>query len=199
MRLTLLTAAVATLTLGFASNASMAADDDKPQYTIKEVMKEAHKGGAWEWHQDFGYWYRTFLFPDLASCFIAVDPATRENGCLQVIKGSHRMGHIEHGRKGTQTGADTERVNAALEKLERVYVELDPGSAVFFHSNLLHYSEANRSPDPRWALICCYTAAWNLPFADRKRTPFTLLGKWPDERILEIGRRQWQELQAAVT
>ncbi len=45
MRLTLLSAAVATLTLGFASNASMAADDDKSQYTIKEVMKEAHKEG----------------------------------------------------------------------------------------------------------------------------------------------------------
>jgi cytochrome c556 len=45
MRLTLLTAAVAMLTLGFALNASTAADNDKPQYTIKEVMKEAHKEG----------------------------------------------------------------------------------------------------------------------------------------------------------
>src|SRR5947209_14806912 len=90
-------------------------------YHHKIMLKEPYEGGAWEWHQDYGYWYSNgCLFPDMASCFIAVDPATRANGCLQVIRGSHRMGRIDHVPIGDQTGADPERVAAALDRLERV-------------------------------------------------------------------------------
>jgi hypothetical protein len=53
---------------------------------------------------------------------IALDRATRQNGCLQVLRGSHHMGRIEHGQVGDQTGADKERVQAALGRLERVEV-----------------------------------------------------------------------------
>ncbi|MCZ2074115.1 MAG: phytanoyl-CoA dioxygenase family protein, partial [Bryobacterales bacterium] len=57
-------------------------------YHSKMIMKDAKVGGAWAWHQDYGYWYQNgVLFPLLASAFIAVDPATKENGCLQVLKG----------------------------------------------------------------------------------------------------------------
>src|SRR5436853_541784 len=84
--------------------------------------KEPKVGGAWEWHQDYGYWYNNdCLFPDMASCYIAVDPATKENGCLQVLKGSNRMGRIEHGKSGSQTGADQRRVELARQYLEPVY------------------------------------------------------------------------------
>jgi ectoine hydroxylase len=52
-------------------------------------IKEPYTGGAWAWHQDYGYWYQNgVLFPYLASCFIAVDPNTRANGCMQVLKGN---------------------------------------------------------------------------------------------------------------
>ncbi len=82
-------------------------------YHHKMILKESRVGGAWEWHQDYGYWYETgCLFPDLASCMIAVDRATRANGCLQVLKGSHRLGRLNHGPVGDQTGADPERVDA---------------------------------------------------------------------------------------
>ena len=75
------------------------------------ILKEPFTGGAWEWHQDYGYWYNNgCLAPDLASCLIAVDRATKENGCLQVLKGSHHLGRIDHGKVGDQTGADMERV-----------------------------------------------------------------------------------------
>lgn len=59
-------------------------------YHSKMVLKDAKVGGAWAWHQDYGYWYQNgLLFPDLISVMIAVDKATKVNGCLQVIKGSH--------------------------------------------------------------------------------------------------------------
>ena len=144
----------------------------------KMILKEPFTGGAWEWHQDYGYWYNNgCLFPDLASCMIAVDRATKENGCLQVLRGSHRMGRIDHGKVGDQTGADMERVAAAMQRLELVHCEMEAGSAIFFHSNLLHCSAQNRSANPRWALICCYNAARNDPYKESRRSALFTAGK----------------------
>src|SRR6516225_1432820 len=93
-------------------------------YHHKMILKEPKVGGAWEWHQDYGYWYHNgCLSPDLASCMIAVDRATKANGCLQVLRGSHHLGRIDHGKIGDQTGADLERVEVALKRLELVYCE----------------------------------------------------------------------------
>ena len=101
-------------------------------------------------HQDYGYWYQNgCLFPYMASAFIAVDPNTRENGCMQVLRGSHLMGRIEHGVAAGQTGANMERVQVAMQRMEHFYVEMEPGDALFFHCNTLHCSDQNRSPNPR--------------------------------------------------
>lgn len=159
-------------------------------YHHKMILKEPRVGGAWEWHQDYGYWYSNgCLFPDMASCFIAVDPATQANGCLQVIRGSHRMGRIDHVSIGDQTGADPERVSAALERLERVDCVMSPGDALFFHCNTLHRSDQNRNPEPRWSLICCYNAARNDPYKESRHPRYTFLEAWPDHMIKEIGLR----------
>src|SRR5580692_10732406 len=76
-------------------------------YHSKMIMKDARVGGAWTWHQDYGYWYQNgVLRPLLCSAFIAVDRATKENGCMQVLKGSHHLGRIDHILTGDQAGAD---------------------------------------------------------------------------------------------
>ncbi len=159
-------------------------------YHSKMILKEPRVGGAWEWHQDYGYWYQNgCLFPDMASCLIAVDPATRANGCLEVLKGSHSMGRIEHGRFGGQTGADPEHVDAARERLEHVYCEMSPGSALFFHANLLHASAQNVSDAPRWALICCYNSASNSPYKDSHHPRYNKLQKVSEDAVLSAGVR----------
>ena len=153
-------------------------------YHMKMMLKEPRVGGAWEWHQDYGYWYNNgCLYPQLASCLIAVTPSNKANGCLQVLRGSHHLGRIEHGKTGDQTGADMERVHAALERMELVYVEAQPGDALFFHANLLHRSDANLSDDPRWSLICCYNAKANDPYKESKHPRYTPLAKVGDDAI----------------
>jgi ectoine hydroxylase len=163
-------------------------------YHSKMIMKDARIGGAWTWHQDYGYWYNNgVLFPNLVSVSIAVDPSTRENGCLQVIPRSHELGRIEHVLSGEQAGADMERVNAVLERLPVVHCEMAPGDAVFFHANLLHRSDMNRSEHPRWSMICCYNAAANDPYKDSHHPRYTPLDVVPDAAIKEVGIRRFAE------
>jgi ectoine hydroxylase-related dioxygenase (phytanoyl-CoA dioxygenase family) len=168
-------------------------------YHHKMTMKAPQTGGAWEWHQDYGYWYNNAcLYPYMASVTIAVDRTTRENGCLQVLRGSHHMGRINHDLMATQLGADHERVEEAIARLERVYCEMEPGDGLFFHCNTLHRSDMNRSATPRWMFLCCYNAARNNPYKQIGHSSYSPLEKWPDEQVKEVGRRQWEGMREAV-
>jgi ectoine hydroxylase-related dioxygenase (phytanoyl-CoA dioxygenase family) len=164
-------------------------DNDSPvcHYHSKLMQKEPRVGGAWEWHQDYGYWYKNqFMFPDrLVSVMLALTPANKENGCLQVIRGSHKMGRVNHGFTGEQVGADSVMVDNALKTMEVVYCELQPGDILIFHSNLLHRSEANLSADPRWSLISCFCSQANIAYNETSSSWHIPVDIVPDEAILE--------------
>ncbi len=152
----------------------------------KLMQKEPRVGGAWEWHQDYGYWYKNgFLFPDaMISVMLALTKANKENGCIQVLKGSHKMGRIEHNFAGEQQGADAPFVEQALDRFEKVYVEVEAGDALFFHSNILHMSEANLSDRPRWSLISVYNLSYNIPFREKNTSCITPVQVVPDDAVL---------------
>jgi hypothetical protein len=174
-------------------------DDEPYHYHSKMIMKEARVGGAWAWHQDYGYWYSNgVLTPNLVSMFIAVDPANRQNGCLQVIRGSHHCGRVHHQLTGDQAGADPERVEQILKRYELVHVEMDPGDVVCFHSNLLHRSDRNESEQPRWSMICCFNARRNDPYKDSHHPRYTPLDRLDDREIKRIGAKRFDEDAAAV-
>src|SRR5246127_2245848 len=164
-------------------------DSDAPvcHFHSKLMQKEPKVGGAWEWHQDYGYWYKNqFMFPDqLISIMVALTPANKENGCLQVIKGTHKLGRVNHGFAGEQVGADMVMVDNALKTMELVYCDLQPGDALFFHSNLLHRSEANLSDHPRWSIISCYSSQSNLAYNETSTSWHIPVDIVPDEAILE--------------
>lgn len=164
-------------------------DSDAPvcHFHTKLMQKEPRVGGAWEWHQDYGYWYKNqFLFPDqLVSVMIALTEANKANGCLQVIRGSHKLGRVNHGFAGEQVGADMMMVENALKTMEHVYVEINPGDALFFHSNILHRSEANTSDRPRWSIISCYNSLSNPAYNDEStswREPVQIV---PDSALMD--------------
>ncbi len=169
-------------------------------YHSKMIMKEPKVGGAWAWHQDYGYWYQNgILFPLLTSVMIAVDPATRENGCLKVIRGSHQMGRVDHVLKGDQAGADDARVEQALARLELDECKMEPGDAIFFDCNLLHRSDRNHSENPRWSMICCYNAARNNPFKESHHPRYTPLSKVKDSAIKEVGLKRFEDDDSDVS
>lgn len=157
----------------------------------KLMQKEPQVGGAWEWHQDYGYWYKNgFLFPEaMISVMLALTEATVKNGCLQVLKGTHKIGRIEHNFAGEQQGADMDFVNQALDRFERVHVELEPGDILFFHPNILHMSEANTSDKPRWSMISAYNLSYNKPFREKNLSCITPVQTVSNDSILAAGAK----------
>jgi len=95
------------------------------------------------------------------------------------------MGRIEHGFAGEQVGASKHYVDLILKTNELIYVELLPGDALFFHSNLLHRSEANLSDTARWSLISCYNRSNNIPYNEPSRSSIIPLQAVPDDALLK--------------
>jgi phytanoyl-CoA hydroxylase len=168
-------------------NELMDGDSSVCHFHSKLMQKEPKVGGAWEWHQDYGYWYKNqFLLPEqMMSVMIAITDANKANGCLQVIKGSHKMGRIEHGFAGEQVGASQHYVDLALNTMELAYVEIKAGDALFFHSNILHRSEANTSDTARWSLISVYNRAANIPYNEPSQSSTVPVEIVPDEALLK--------------
>ncbi|OED36721.1 hypothetical protein AB833_26195 [Chromatiales bacterium (ex Bugula neritina AB1)] len=118
--------------------------------------KPAHGGHATPWHQDGEYWP---LRP-LATCtvWIAIDRATPENGCLRMIRGSHKERKL---RKHNTNNAANLTLNQELDPSEydesdAVDLVLEPGQISLHDIYLLHGSEANNSPDSRRGMTLRY-------------------------------------------
>ena len=130
----------------------------------KITVKPPHCPAPIGWHQDYGGWYEDgVLFPQMLSMGLAVESATREKGCLQVVPGSQRMGRIDHRASGN--GADTMsvRIDEAKRVLGLEYCELDIGDVVFFHCNTLHGSGSNDTDTARLMVFSSYNAINNEP------------------------------------
>jgi ectoine hydroxylase-related dioxygenase (phytanoyl-CoA dioxygenase family) len=122
---------------------------------------------GFSYHQDYAYWYEMGnLYPDMGAVFIAIDRATRDNGCLKVVEASHKLGRINHVyRDGVaDSGVDPERLEQILKRLPEVPIELEPGDIVIFHCNTLHASDDNRSGESRIGLLGCYNTRHNDPY-----------------------------------
>lgn len=115
------------------------------------MNKPANRGTLLPWHQD--RWSDLDRDP-LVTLWTALDPATEENGCVQVIEGSHKFGLLNpaHG-SGYVT---EEQAQELLEKYPVVHLELQAGEAVLLHNWLLHASDKNHSSQSRRAFSVCY-------------------------------------------
>lgn len=118
------------------------------------MNKPARRGTFLPWHQD--RW--TYLSQDPAlTVWTALDPATKANGCVQVVPGSHTAGLINPSHlSGFLTEAQA-ATHAAPEKI--VYLELEPGEVALLHNYLLHASDVNNTDVSRRAFSVCYMNA----------------------------------------
>ena len=116
--------------------------------------KPARHGGVVAWHQDYSYW--TFTRPmHHLTCWIGLDDANQENGCLYFVPGSHRWGLLPI--TGLTGGMDAVRdiltgeQNTSFDN--RVANELKRGYASFHHPLTMHGSYENVSDRSRRAVV----------------------------------------------
>ncbi|MCC6445946.1 MAG: phytanoyl-CoA dioxygenase family protein [Armatimonadetes bacterium] len=121
-------------------------------YTDQMFVKAPLQGTAVPYHQDSAYW--PVEPPNLVSCWMALDDATVENGCVRVIPGSHKalLPHHHYPESIQSLGLEDDEVDADRE----IPVELKAGSCMFHHSLLAHRSAPNRSPHYRKGLVTIY-------------------------------------------
>jgi len=116
--------------------------------------KPAKHGGVVAWHQDYSYWTRTIEMNHL-TCWIALDDADEQNGCLQYIPGSHRWGLLDKPKlTGEMEGLKkfmTEEQQKALENPTPVVVKA--GQCSFHHPLMVHGSYANYTDRSRRAFV----------------------------------------------
>ncbi len=126
-------------------------------YRAMFMNKPANRGTFLPWHQD--RWTSLDRDPQI-TLWTALDPATKANGCVQVIPGSHRHGLINPTHA---SGFLSKAQAAAICTPDRiVHVELEPGEVVLLHNYLLHASDVNRTVQSRRAFSVCYMEAATL-------------------------------------
>lgn len=117
------------------------------------LLKPPFLGSEKPWHQDNAYFSVTPL-DAIVGIWIALDPATAENGCMHVLEGAHKTGALRH-----HHDKDCEIMEDRLDPSAAVPVELKPGGVLFFYGMLPHQTPPNASPDRRRALQFHYHAA----------------------------------------
>jgi len=123
--------------------------------SVKAVFKNIAATFGTPWHQDWHYWHGATK----VSIWIALDDATPENGCLQVMPGSHLNGLEMHGDDSDAPGFGSRMDVKDLPDFPIVSLPARAGDGVVFSDLLLHSSHPAQSGEDRWAYISTYRDA----------------------------------------
>lgn len=131
-------------------------------------IKEARSGGYVTWHQDATYFG---IEPaEQVTAWVALTPATPENGCMSVLPGSHKFGQlpIEHKPDANNLLSSGQRAIVDFDQAKTVAMPLRPGEISLHHTHTLHGSGANATDDRRIGFGINYVPA-HVKTVDRVR------------------------------
>ena len=138
-------------------------------YVDQTLCKPPRVGSAKPPHQDSAYW-TSIDPPNLVICWMALDDATEENGCMRFIPGSHKLGVIEH-KHLEDFRVEDELVDYSTE----VIVPLKAGSCCLHHSLCLHRTGPNTSDQRRIGLTVAYMSARSKFVGGGEKSEFQLV------------------------
>ena len=150
------------------------------------LLKPPFHGAEKPWHQDTAYFDYTPL-GGVIGVWIALDEATVENGCMQVVPGSHLAGPAKHYHV-----RDCQLEDGGVDVDQAVVVPLKPGGALFFSGLIHHGTPPNTSGDRRRALQFHYAAANCTRMSIREH------GALFDDNGAYAGCRDW-DLEAGMS
>ncbi len=117
------------------------------------LLKPRGIGREKPWHQDHAFFDLPLGTP-IIGCWIALDEAKPENGCMHVKPGTHKEGPVVHFER-----RDWQICDAHLDLTRDVMVPLQPGGVLFFNGLTHHGTPANRTAERRRALQLHYIPA----------------------------------------
>jgi ectoine hydroxylase-related dioxygenase (phytanoyl-CoA dioxygenase family) len=125
-------------------------------FTDKLNLKRPREGSGFRWHQDSPYWVFECGHVDrLPNVMLALDDASAANGCLRVVRGSHRSGLLP-GLEGEGVLGPLFTDPRAFDERDAVPAEMAAGSLLFFSPRTVPGSLPNVSDTPRRALVLTY-------------------------------------------
>jgi phytanoyl-CoA hydroxylase len=127
-----------------------------PNYTARPKLPE-WEGTLVLWHQDGGYTSGQVEVLRMLNVWAPLVPARIENGCMQFIPGTHRLGVVPHEQRPHYLEIAREYLEPRLD--QAVPIEVDPGDVVLFHNLLFHRGLPNHSRAIRWSLDWRYQDA----------------------------------------
>lgn len=136
-----------------------------PNYTVRPKLPGWEKARV-PWHQDGGLTAAFYdganndLVEDLvmANVWAPLVPATVENGCMQFIPGTHKLGVVPH-EKGDHYDGEIVASHLDPHLKDAIPIELGVGDAVVFHNLLFHQGLPNKSKGVRWSMDWRYLNA----------------------------------------
>jgi phytanoyl-CoA hydroxylase len=116
------------------------------------MMKPPRQGFAAPWHQDFAFFVHNRA--RLLACQVYIDDSTIENGCVNVVPGSHKFGLLNHFKD--DVFVDHVQGDVSAYDAQAVPVPMRAGGMVIWHALTLHASAPNRSEKPRRGIVFEY-------------------------------------------
>ena len=115
------------------------------------IAKPPKVGKATPWHEDSSYWNgRVSTMAGIVTIWLALDRATKENGCMAVIPGTHDNGFSHYKPvDASQNIFSTEIVAEEIDESKAVYLELDPNHCSLHEGRIIHGAKANTSDSRR--------------------------------------------------
>ncbi|MFH1070806.1 MAG: phytanoyl-CoA dioxygenase family protein [Candidatus Glassbacteria bacterium] len=115
------------------------------------ISKTAQTGKKTPWHEDSAYWEGRFdRYDNIVTIWLAIDPATRENGCMRVVPGSHLQGGFsQYEQMEVPTDRIFTREIPRVDESRAVYLELEPNHCSLHDCRIIHGARANTSDTRR--------------------------------------------------
>ena len=124
------------------------------------IGKDPRQGRATPWHEDSSYWQgRIDRYDKIATLWLALDDSTRENGCMQVIPGSHLRGGFSRYRPVDKEGNTFHAEIEDLDLSQAVAFELKRGECSLHDGRIVHGADANTSDRRRLGYTMRYLSA----------------------------------------
>jgi chlorinating enzyme len=161
------------------------------------ICKPPEKGRAVPWHEDSAYWKGMLEPQEVITVWLAIDPSTRENGCMRVIPGTHGNGFSEYEPVDRETHVFGSRVRAdQFDESTAVDLEIQPGEFHLHHARIIHGSNANTSGMRRCGYTMRYMSTRVKFFEDARRMKHQIyLARGRDHAGNQYGdpTRRWEE------